>query len=112
MASNITPRNFIPSKFMENSQVIQFTAQNIRAAIDKLTVTNVTDSAVIFSVHMITTGTATPSNLVAKNIAVAAGQTYLCPEIVGHVLEPGGSIGTIASTANALVIRASGREVA
>jgi hypothetical protein len=39
------------------------------------------------------------------------GETYLCPELVGQALEPGGFISTIASAATALTLRVSGREI-
>ena len=41
----------------------------------------------------------------------APNETYTFPEIVGQVLANGGFISTIASAANALTIRASGREI-
>jgi hypothetical protein len=47
--------------------------------------------------------------LSAKNIV--PGETYLCPELVGQILEPGGFISTIAGAATSLTIRASGREI-
>jgi len=39
------------------------------------------------------------------------GETYLCPELVGQVLESGGFISTLAGTASALTFTASGREI-
>ena len=86
--------------------------QIIEQAFEEIGLTNVTASAATFSLNLITTGTADDSNLIIKSLSVAAGQTYLCPEIVGHVIESGGSISAIAGTANALVFRVSGREVA
>ncbi|WP_336165235.1 hypothetical protein [Acinetobacter ursingii] len=110
--ATVTAKNLVASKFLENAQATQYTATNVKALIDKCTVTNVTASAATFSLNLITTGTADDSNLIIKSLSVAAGQTYLCPEIVGHVIESGGSISAIAGTANALVFRVSGREVA
>lgn len=110
--ATVTAKNLVASKFLENAQTAQYTAQSVLAMIDKCTVTNVTETAAKFSINLITTGSAATSNLIIKDISVAAGQTYLCPEIVGHILESGGSISTNASAANALVFRVSGREVA
>ena len=42
---------------------------------------------------------------------IVPGETYLCPELVGQSLEPGGFISTIASAATALTFRVSGREI-
>jgi hypothetical protein len=43
--------------------------------------------------------------------AIAPDECYTAPELVGQALEPGGFISTIASSAAALTIRASGREI-
>jgi hypothetical protein len=50
-------------------------------------------------------------NLTVKTKSLAAGETYTFPEIVGHYLENGGYISTLAGTGSAINIRASGREV-
>ena len=47
----------------------------------------------------------------AKLDSLLRQYTYTFPEVVGHVLEPGGFVSTLAGSASALVIRASGREV-
>jgi hypothetical protein len=56
--------------------------------------------------------TVTVSNLVPSKIAENAQTTqYTFPEVVGQVLNSGGFISTIAGTASAINIRASGRVV-
>jgi hypothetical protein len=42
---------------------------------------------------------------------LAAGESYTFPEVVGHVLDAGDKISVLQSVANALTLRASGREV-
>jgi hypothetical protein len=42
---------------------------------------------------------------------VQPDETYLCPELVGHVLDSGAFISTIASAGAALTLRVSGREI-
>jgi hypothetical protein len=65
-----------------------------------------------FSVNLVTSGgSAGNSNLVIDEKTVVPGETYLCPELVGQALEPGGFISTIASAATALTLRVSGREI-
>lgn len=110
--ATVIAKNLVTSKFVENTQTTQYTAQNTKTLIDKCTVTNVGAAAAKFSLNLIATGSADTSNLIIKDQSVAVGTTYLCPEIVGHVIESGGSISTIADTSSALVIRVSGREVA
>jgi len=42
---------------------------------------------------------------------LAAGETYIFPEISGQVLGPSATISTLAGTASAINIRVSGREI-
>ena len=103
----------IPAKQAENSQTTQYTAPTgTRTIIDKFTVTNTTASNATIAVNIVSaSGSASASNLVLSTRAIAAGECYTCPELVGQIMEPGGFISTLAGTASALTIRASGREV-
>jgi len=56
-------------------------------------------------------GSAGAANLVLSAKNIVPGETYLCPELVGQVLESGGFISTLAGAATSLTIRASGREI-
>ena len=56
-------------------------------------------------------GSAGNANLVIDDRTVVPGETYLCPELIGQILAPGGFISTIASAATTLTLRVSGREV-
>jgi hypothetical protein len=97
---------------MEASQTTQYTATNVRAIIDKATVTNTDTVSRTFSVNIVTSGgSAGNSNLVIDTRTVQPDETYLCPELVGQVLAPGGFISTIASNATSLTLRVSGREI-
>lgn len=108
----ITVKNIIPRKHAENAQTTQYTAANAKAVIDKFTATNTTGAAVTISVNLVPSGgAAATSNLVVQNKAIAAGETYTFPELVGQILENGGFISTLAGAATALVISASGREI-
>lgn len=104
--------NIIPRKQAEAVQTGQYTAQNCKTIIDKFTVTNTSAVNAVISVNLIADGgSAGDSNLVLKTRAVAPGETYTCPEVVGQTLEAGGFISTLAGTASALTISASGREI-
>lgn len=108
----VTVKNIIPPKVAEAAQTTQYTATNCKTLIDKFTVTNVTATAATFAANLVPYGgTAGDSNLVIKTHTIAAGETYCCPELVGHSLESGGFISTLAGTASALTICASGREI-
>jgi len=103
--------NIIPSKFAEVAQTTQYIAENCKTIIDKFTATNVSAAPVTISVNLVLTGAAGDENLIVKEKSIAAGETYVFPELVGHSLEPSSLISTLASAADALVVRASGREV-
>ncbi|WP_332605480.1 hypothetical protein [Acinetobacter sp. ESBL14] len=104
-------KNIIPTKFLENTDTIQFTAA-ANTTIDKFTVTNTSAAIAKFSCNLVLVGgTASASNLVIKDKEVNVGETYVCPELVGHSLEAGSFINTVADTASALTVRASGREI-
>ena len=108
----VTVSVLVPPKQMESSQTTQYTATNVRAIIDKATVTNTDTVARTFSVNVVTSGgVAGNGNLVIDTRTVMPDETYLCPELVGHVLAPGGFISTIASAATSLTLRVSGREI-
>ena len=107
-----TVKNIIPRKQAENAQTSQYTATNCKCVIDKFTVTNVSGSNAVFSANLVpSAGAASSSNLVLSSKTIATNETYSCPELVGQVLESGGFISTLAGTAAALVISASGREI-
>lgn len=108
----VTAKVIIPAKQAENAQTTQYTAQGATTYIDKFSVTNTTSVNVSFSANLVTLGdTAGADNLIIDARFVAPNETYLCPELVGQVLEPGGFISTIAGAATSLTIRASGREI-
>jgi hypothetical protein len=104
--------NIIPAKVAENSQTTQYTSTGVQTIIDKFTATNYSASAATISVNLVTpTDTAGNQNLIVKTKTLQASETYTFPELVGHVLPVSGFISTIAGTATAINIRASGRLV-
>ena len=108
----VTVKVLVPAKNVEATQTTQYTATGVTAIIDKFTATNYSGSAATISVNLVTpTGTANDSNLIVKAKALAAGETYIFPELVGHILPSGGFISTIAGTASAINMRVSGREI-
>ena len=104
--------NIIPAKIAENSQTTQYTSTGVQTIIDKFTATNYSGSAATISVNLVTpTDTAGNQNLIVKTKTLQPAETYTFPELVGHVLPVSGFISTIAGTATAINIRASGRLV-
>ena len=104
--------NIIPAKIAEASQTTQYTSTGVQTIIDKFTATNYSASAATISVNLVTSAdTAGNQNLIVKAKTLQPSETYTFPELVGHVLPVGGFISTIAGTATAINIRASGRLV-
>ena len=107
--------NVIPSKYAEDTQTVQYTVsspqnQTVRVPIDTFTVSNTSGSPATFACNLVNEGdSADKSNEVLPPVEIQPGETYICPELIGQVLEDGAFISTLSSAANALVIRASGR---
>lgn len=97
----------------QNAETTQYTTPAAtRTIIDKFTGTNTTGAAATLTVKLVASGgAASASNTIVSAKNLAAGECYTFPEIVGHVLNPGDFISTLAGTATAITIRSSGREV-
>lgn len=105
-------RNIIPRKQAEAALVAQYTAASCRTLIDKFTATNTAATNITLSVYLVASGgAANSSNQVLVSKTIQPSETYLCPEIVGQSLEPGGFISTFASASNSITISATGREI-
>ena len=108
----VTVTVLVPAQTANNTQSTVYTATGVTAIIDKFTATNYSGSAATISVNLVTSGgTAGNNDLIVKTKTLQASETYTFPELVGHVLRPGGFISTLAGTASAINIRVSGREV-
>jgi hypothetical protein len=108
----VTVKVLIPAKQAEATNTVQYTAVNCKTIIDKFTVTNTSAGNVTFSANLVTGGgSVATSNLIIDTRSISPDECYTTPELVGQALEAGGVISTIASSAGALTIRASGREI-
>lgn len=108
----VTVKVLIPAKTAEAAQTTQYTATGVTTLIDKFTATNYSAVAATISVNLVTSAdTAGNQNLIVKTKTLQASETYTFPEIVGAALAASGFISTIAGTATAINIRASGREI-
>jgi hypothetical protein len=108
----VTTRNIIPAKTAENTQTTQYTSVNVTTIIDKFTATNYSATSATISVNLVAlAGSAGNDNLIVKTKTLQPSETYTFPELVGQVISSGEFISTIAGTASAINIRASGRLV-
>jgi hypothetical protein len=107
----VTARCLLESKHAENAQTSQYTASGVKTIVDKFTGYNGTAGAVTLTVNIVASGGAAGASNVKVAKSLAAGETYTFPELVGHILNTGDFISTLASAATSIVIRASGREI-
>lgn len=108
----VVVKNIIPRKQAEAAQTDQYIADGVDTIIDKFTATNTTSFNTTLTVNLIAEGgSAGDENTVTYQKTIISGRTEMFPELIGQVIESGGVISTIAGTASALTISASGREI-
>lgn len=108
----VVVRVLIPAKTAEAAQTTQYTANNVTTLIDKFTATNYGATAATISVNLVTVSdSAGNQNLIVKTKTLQPAETYTFPELVGAALVSGGFISTLASVADSINIRSSGREI-
>lgn len=107
----VTPKVFSESVVVATTATTYVAAELGRKMIDKFTAYNSDTQPRTLTVHMIpAAGSAAAANIILVK-TLQAGETYTCPEVVGHVLEPSAFIQALASTASVVNIRISGRVV-
>jgi hypothetical protein len=102
----------IDAKTAENTDTTQYTSTGVTTIIDSFTATNYSASAATISVNLVPSGGSVGnSNLIRKAKTLLPSEVYTFPELVGQVLDTGDFISTVAGTASAINIRASGRVI-
>lgn len=108
----VTSKPIITAAYASNAETTEYTASSgMRTIIDKFTGYNGTGGAVTLTVKLVPSGGSAAATNIIVSKSIAAGVTEAFPELVGHVLEPGGFISVLASAATSIVRRCSGREV-
>jgi hypothetical protein len=109
----VTVKNLVPGSLLAAAMAPYYTATLVKAILDKVTLCNTTAAAVTIDLHLVPAGgSATAANKVLDAVSINRHTTYSAVDVVGHVLEPGGTIQAVASSAAAVSLRVSGREVA
>lgn len=107
------------TKALVKSQQIATTATSYYSApegtytrITQITVTNQDSAARTFSLYLVKTGDSpVANNRVVYDKTLQAGESYVPYQVLGAVLEPGGQLFAVASTATQLTLYASGIEL-
>jgi hypothetical protein len=108
----INPKALVASQQLTNSNATYYTATNTRAIIDKMTLCNTTGGPITATIDLVDSGgSAGVTERIISARSLAAGETYTCPEAVGHILNAGDTIQGLASANTSITIRVSGREV-
>lgn len=101
----VTPIQLIAPKFAPNVKTPEYTVDaGARVRIDYMAFLNTTASNVLLSVYL---GPAGASQRI-KDKTVLPGECYLCPEVVGALLNPGDRIEILAGAVGALYGQANG----
>ena len=107
----VTSKPLVVAAYASNAEATVYTSTGMRAIIDKFTGYNSNAAAVTLTIKIVPNGVAAGATNIMVVKSLATGETYTFPEVVGHTLESGGFISTLASAATSVVIRVSGREV-
>lgn len=111
-------RVLVPSKYVEGTLTQQYinqpapTERNRRQSIDKSTLTPPAAGTETTTMHLVPAGAAAGAgNKIFSKALASTDGTYPCPELVGHILDPGDSIWAVCTTATKVVLRISGSAV-
>lgn len=108
----VTSKPLKTAAYMAAADTALYTAgPGTRTILDKVTGHNTDATAIVVAFNLVPKGGAVGASNKVVSKAIAAGETYTFPEVVGHVLESGGVLSGIAGTADKVVVRVSGREV-
>lgn len=110
--TTVTAKVLLESKFIDTANAGLYTADAVRAIIDKATVTNTAATDTMLWVNLVGAALSPgDENLAIQGRSLAPGETYACPELVGHAIEASGAVWAKASSPNSLSMRLSGREI-
>lgn len=105
----IAVKQLISPQQLTNATATYYTSTNLLTRIDKLSITNTTGVAVTVTIYLVpNAGAAGNSTTVTSAKSVQAGETWNCPDVVGQVLNIGGTIQAVAGANTSLTISAAG----
>jgi len=109
---SVTPKTITSAQVAATATTYYTAPANTRSIIKKLTFTNSTAGALTVTVYLVPLGgTAGVTNILISARSVGAGETYECFEAMGQVLQAGGFIQALASSATSITIQGSVAEV-
>lgn len=108
----VTSKCLVQGKRVEDSTTIQYTSTSVKTILDGVVVSNPEATPATLTAWLVPSGgTATNANQFVNAKPIAAGDTYLCPELVGRRMDAGDTLHMKASIATTLSVRVDGRVV-
>ena len=108
-----TPKSFVDGINLTDSAATYYTAPaGTKAIIKKATFCNDHSGVVTVTINIVpSAGSAAYGNRITKARALAAGETWSCPDVENHVMEAAGFISMVASVTAKIGCRISGFEI-
>lgn len=108
----VTAKALAEGQIIPNSDTTVYTAPgNTTTIIDKLTTTNYDSVARVITISIVASGGSVGDAYFIGKQTLAAKETYIWPEVVGQILNPGDYVSAIASNNTGVNLRMSGREI-
>jgi hypothetical protein len=109
----LTPKSFVDGTNLTNAAAPYYTVPlSTRAIVKKATFCNDDAIPVTVTINLVPSGgSAAYGNRITKTKALAAGETWSCPDVENHVMEASGFISMVASVTAKIGVRISGYEV-
>lgn len=108
----VIQKSLIAPQQLTASAATYYTSTGVRTRVDKLSISNPTGTARDVTIYLVPSGgSAGDSTTITKTKTVASLETWNCPDMVGQILEAGGTIQALASAVTALTISAAGTQM-
>jgi hypothetical protein len=108
----VTAKTLAEGQIIPNADTTVYTAPgNTTTIIDKLTTANYDSVARVITISIVASGGSVGNAYYIGKQTLAPYETYIWPEVVGQILNPGDYVSAIASNNTGVNLRLSGREI-
>ena len=108
----VTAKNLVEGRSVPDVDTTVYTAPaNTTTIVDKVTAGNYDVTPRVVTIGIVAAGNTVSDIYYIAKRTLAAKETYIWPEVVGQILNPGDYITAIASQADTINLRISGREI-
>jgi len=107
-----TPLTLVAAQQLSNAAATYYTSTSIKTRIEKATVTNNDTVARTVTIHIVASGgSESASNRITNARSIAAGETWHCGDLVGHIMPVDSTLRALASANTALTFMVSGSQL-